>query len=81
MHYPAKQQIVVLCCFQSSFRSHILFSTPTCSLQHEYCMTVEDFIARRSRLAFLDVRSCEAAIPRVADIMAQAHGWSNQRKQ
>lgn len=44
-------------------------------------MTVEDFIARRSRLAFLDVRSCEAAIPRVAEIMAQAHGWSEQRKQ
>lgn len=33
--------------------------------RHEYCETVEDFLARRTRLAFLDTRACEEAIPQV----------------
>ena len=33
--------------------------------QHEYCETAEDFIARRTRLAFLDVEACRQALPRV----------------
>lgn len=33
--------------------------------RYEYCETVEDFIARRTRLAFLDTRACEEAIPKV----------------
>lgn len=32
---------------------------------HEYCETAEDFIARRTRLAFLDVDACRHALPRV----------------
>ena len=35
------------------------------AVHHEYCETPEDFIARRSRLAFLDHRACEEALPRV----------------
>lgn len=35
------------------------------AVQHEYCETPEDFIARRSRLAFLDTRACAEALPRV----------------
>eukprot|EP00200_Dunaliella_tertiolecta_P010687 CAMPEP_0202381224 /NCGR_PEP_ID=MMETSP1127-20130417/34157_1 /ASSEMBLY_ACC=CAM_ASM_000462 /TAXON_ID=3047 /ORGANISM="Dunaliella tertiolecta, Strain CCMP1320" /LENGTH=669 /DNA_ID=CAMNT_0048980117 /DNA_START=127 /DNA_END=2137 /DNA_ORIENTATION=- len=48
--------------------------------QAEYCMTVEDFISRRSRLAFLDVRSCEAALPRISEILASVHGWSEDKR-
>ena len=36
------------------------------AVHHEYCETPEDFIARRSRLAFLDHRACEEALPRVS---------------
>ena len=35
------------------------------AVHNEYCETPEDFIARRSRLAFLDHRACSEALPRV----------------
>eukprot|EP00884_Botryococcus_braunii_P011342 jgi/Botrbrau1/20208/Bobra.31_1s0005.1 len=44
--------------------------------RHEYCETVEDFIARRTRLAFLDTRACEEAIPQVVALLAKEKGWS-----
>jgi glycerol-3-phosphate dehydrogenase len=34
-------------------------------VHNEYCETPEDFIARRTRLAFLDRLACEQALPRV----------------
>jgi hypothetical protein len=41
-------------------------STPASPAVHnEYCETPEDFIARRTRLAFLDRLACEQALPRV----------------
>ena len=36
------------------------------AVQHEMCETPEDFIARRTRLAFLDTRACSEALPRVS---------------
>ena len=36
------------------------------AVQNEYCETAEDFIARRTRLAFLDVAACREALPRVS---------------
>ena len=33
--------------------------------RHEFCQTVCDFIARRTRLAFLDAAAAEAALPEV----------------
>ena len=36
--------------------------------RHEYCETAEDFIARRTRLAFLDVDATRHALPRVSFI-------------
>jgi glycerol-3-phosphate dehydrogenase len=33
--------------------------------QHEYCLTAHDFLAHRTRLAFLDVAAARAALPRV----------------
>jgi hypothetical protein len=41
---------------------------------------MEDFVSRRSRLAFLDVKSTEAALPRIADIMGASLGWSDKQK-
>lgn len=38
---------------------------PWRSHPQEYCTTVEDFIMRRTRMAFLDAGATEAAIPRV----------------
>ncbi len=38
------------------------------AVRHEYCETAEDFIARRTRLAFLDVDACKLALPRVLPI-------------
>lgn len=35
------------------------------AVHNEYCETAEDFIARRTRLAFLDVNACREALPRV----------------
>ena len=35
------------------------------AVQHEMCETPEDFIARRTRLAFLDTRACSEALPKV----------------
>eukprot|EP00775_Hariotina_reticulata_P006063 gene6063-6301_t len=48
--------------------------------RHEYCTTVEDFLARRTRLAFLDVAAAEAAIPRVAELMAAELRWGSYKK-
>ena len=36
------------------------------AVNNEYCETPEDFIARRTRLAFLDKLACEQALPRVS---------------
>ena len=35
------------------------------AVQHEMCETPEDFIARRTRLAFLDTQACSEALPKV----------------
>jgi glycerol-3-phosphate dehydrogenase len=36
--------------------------------RYEYCARVEDFIARRTRLAFLDTEACAEAIPKVSEV-------------
>ena len=38
-------------------------------------------VARRLRLAFLDVRVTENVLPRVAELMAKELGWDNAKKQ
>ena len=38
-------------------------------------------VARRLRLAFLDVRVTESVLPRVAELMAKELGWDNTKKQ
>jgi len=48
--------------------------------KHEFCMTPMDFLAHRTRLAFLDVRATEQAIPRVVELMGQTLGWGYWRR-
>jgi glycerol-3-phosphate dehydrogenase len=42
--------------------------------RYEYARTVEDVLARRSRLLFLDARAAAMAAPRVAEIVAEELG-------
>jgi len=42
--------------------------------RHEYARTVEDMLARRSRLLFLDARRAAAVAPQVAAILQQELG-------
>ncbi|KAL0907637.1 hypothetical protein M5K25_022056 [Dendrobium thyrsiflorum] len=48
--------------------------------RQEYCESAVDFIARRSRLAFLDTAAARRAIPRVIEILASEHKWDKARK-
>lgn len=49
--------------------------------RHEYCESAVDFIARRSRLAFLDTDAARRALPRVVELLAIEHQWDKSRKQ
>ncbi|XP_030450948.1 glycerol-3-phosphate dehydrogenase SDP6, mitochondrial [Syzygium oleosum] len=48
--------------------------------RYEYCESAVDFIARRSRLAFLDTDAAGRALPRVIEILATEHQWDRSRK-
>jgi len=47
----------------------------------EYACSAVDVLARRLRLAFLNVHAAEEALPRVIEIMARELGWNAQRQQ
>jgi glycerol-3-phosphate dehydrogenase len=42
----------------------------TWAVREEMCMTIEDFLARRSRMLFLDAKASVESAPVVADLMA-----------
>ncbi|KAL3732021.1 hypothetical protein ACJRO7_028807 [Eucalyptus globulus] len=48
--------------------------------RYEYCESAVDFIARRSRLAFLDTDAAGRALPQVIEILATEHQWDKSRK-
>jgi glycerol-3-phosphate dehydrogenase len=48
---------------------------------NEYACTTVDIIARRTRLAFLNVHAAQEAMPRIVEIMARELGWSKQRQE
>ncbi|CAL5322304.1 unnamed protein product [Camellia sinensis] len=48
--------------------------------RHEYCESTIDFIARRSRLAFLDTDAAGRALPRIIQILAAEHNWDKSRQ-
>ena len=45
----------------------------------EYACTLVDMVARRLRLAFLDVRVTESILPRVAKLMGAELGWDDKK--
>lgn len=47
----------------------------------EYARTAVDMIARRIRLAFLNVEAAQEALPRVIDIMAEELQWDKKEKE
>lgn len=46
----------------------------------EYAATAVDILARRTRLAFLNVRAAEESLPRVIELMSRELGWSKQKE-
>ncbi|XP_045830057.1 glycerol-3-phosphate dehydrogenase SDP6, mitochondrial-like [Trifolium pratense] len=48
--------------------------------RNEYCESAIDFIARRTRLAFLETDAARRALPRVIEILAKEHKWDNSRQ-
>nr|XP_056717117.1 glycerol-3-phosphate dehydrogenase, mitochondrial isoform X1 [Euleptes europaea] len=46
----------------------------------EYACTAVDILARRTRLAFLNVQAAEEALPRIIEIMGKRLKWSEQKK-
>ena len=50
------------------------------AVRHEYAQTAVDVIARRTRLAFLNVQAALEALPKVIDLMAEELDWDSKRK-
>jgi glycerol-3-phosphate dehydrogenase len=48
------------------------------AVRHEMALTPMDFLARRTRLAFLDRQAAQRALPRVSELMARELGWSEE---
>lgn len=48
--------------------------------RREFAQKAIDFIARRSRLAFLNAHAALQSLPRVIDIMSEELGWNSNRK-
>lgn len=50
------------------------------AVRYEYARTAVDFLARRTRLAFLNCRAAYEALPRVVEVMAEELNWSDIRQ-
>lgn len=50
------------------------------AIKYEYATSAMDFLARRTRLAFLDCKAAHDALPQVIDVMARELGWSSARR-
>lgn len=50
------------------------------AIKYEYATTAVDFLARRTRLAFLDCKAAHDALPAVVDVMARELDWSAARR-
>lgn len=48
--------------------------------RYEQANTIADVLGRRMRLAFVDVRAAAECLPKVANILAEEHGWSSSVK-
>jgi glycerol-3-phosphate dehydrogenase len=50
------------------------------AVRNEYACTAEDILARRLRLAFINVNVAAEVLPRVIQLMAAELGWSDDRQ-
>lgn len=50
------------------------------AMRYEYATTAIDFLARRTRLAFLNSKAAYEALPHVIDVMGKELKWSNSRR-
>jgi glycerol-3-phosphate dehydrogenase len=50
------------------------------ALHKEYAVTAYDIVARRTRLAFLNINAAKTCLPNVVEVMGKELGWSNRRK-
>uniref|UniRef100_A0A060SZJ8 Glycerol-3-phosphate dehydrogenase n=1 Tax=Blastobotrys adeninivorans TaxID=409370 RepID=A0A060SZJ8_BLAAD len=50
------------------------------AIRYEYATTAVDFLARRTRLAFLNCNAAFEALPRVIDLMGKELNWSSERR-
>jgi glycerol-3-phosphate dehydrogenase len=50
------------------------------AVRKEYACTAYDVLARRTRLAFLNIQAAKAALPRVIAVMGEELGWSASRR-
>jgi len=49
--------------------------------RHEYAQTAVDFVARRTRISFLNVQATLETLPRVIEIMGEELGWDKGRRE
>ena len=61
---------------ESPSLTHGYLFTQVLYAMREYACTAVDIIARRTRLAFLNVHAAEEAVPRVIELMAKELNWS-----
>ncbi len=50
------------------------------AVRHDWAVRPEDFLARRTRLAFTNKDAALTAIPRVVELMASELGWSREQR-
>lgn len=50
------------------------------AVRAEYARRALDVIARRTRIAFVNVAAAAEALPNIVDIMGRELGWSTQQK-
>ena len=46
------------------------------AVKQEYALSIEDVVARRMRLAFVDSRAAAESVPTIARIMSGLLGWN-----
>ncbi|GMH71388.1 hypothetical protein TrRE_jg2790 [Triparma retinervis] len=61
-------------------RYPFLLAEVTFACRQEYALTVQDVLARRTRLAFIDSEAALGCVDQVASIMAKELGWSSRRQ-
>ena len=63
-----------------TIRTPVLNAEVRYAVHNEYALTAVDFLARRSRLAFLNAQVALDVLPKVVGIMAEELHWSTKRQ-